>query len=881
MINKVIKAALFHLNEMNNDTRSDVAFFMQNLRANGIKTALCLSPSTFLPTAQKLQVPPFHCVVFDETLEGIRAAKTNGMKNCGVKNPETKALADEFITNFSEIDLESFLESGRKSFYPANDYYLYEKSFHLGELNHIESMFALGNGYLGIRGTYEEEDVTTEGQEIPGMYINGVYATEDFIHPWFYKGYPKNEQFTVNLTDWRLVSVFIDGEKVCFSKGKMLEHQRMLNMKAGRLERSFIWESSSGKQISVRTYRIVSMKHTHTAAMCYCITPLNFDGMIEIRSEVRFVNTTKGKGFTEKTGVGSINHIQYVTLSIPSTDIQIAMAYTHEICFSKVGSDEPCFESRWTENIWTDNSHIYKIFINAEKNQAISLQKYVAFYSTNDNVNNIIESAAAAVRSCHQSGFDTFMQEQEGFWHKHWEIGDIKINGNANDDLAVRFNLFHVRQQIPTEGALSIGATGITGPQYSGKVFWDTEIYVMPYINYIDPALTKEMLMYRYRILDHAKNRAKEMDGKGALFAWASIDGNETSTCIEASTAEYHLQSDIAYAINRYYRSTNDKHFLYHYGAEILFETAAFMYHLGAYIPENDNHFCINGVCGPDEYAGTVNNNFYTNMMLRFHFNFAIEVYEMMKQERPDLLQKLKSKIRITEQDIRNWRHASDTMYPCYNERLGIFEQDASFLTKNPVDVSKLPQHVSLLGSETHLLNVWRMQLIKQADVILLLFLLGKDYTPEQKKANYDFYEPKTNHGSSLSPAVHSIIANEIGYKKDAYAYFRSSAYMDLCDFKHNTAGGLHMACLGGVWMTVANGYLGMRDYDDKLIFHPVIPDEWDSYLIHIVYRGSVLRIEVNHQQTIFILKKGPSVAFECYGKHFCLKDALTIPMHA
>ena len=534
-------------------------------------------------------------------------------------------------------------------------------------------------------------------------------------------------------------------------------------------------------------------------------------------------------------------------------------------------------ESYKTSEEITDNIRTCRIEVYANEGEKVILNKYAAFYSDVDDVPDIIESAAECVEKCADIGFSDLRDNQSAFWERHWETGNIKIKGNPNDDLAVRFNLFHTRQQIPTINGMSVGATGLTGPQYSGKVFWDTEIYVMPYINYTKPEAIREMLMFRYRTLDKARERAKEMDGKGALFAWATIDGAETSTCLEASTAEYHLESDIAYAINRYYRSTNDKEFMFDYGAEILFDTAVFMYDLGRYIPYNDNKFCLNGVCGPDEYAGAVNNNCYTNMMLKFHFEFACEIYALMKKEAPEKLQALTKKLAISEVDTENWKKAAENMYDGYNEKLGIHEQDSAFLYKNPVNMSEIPQHVSVLGLETNMLNVWRMQLVKQADVVLLMLLMGNNYTLEQKKANFDFYEPKTNHGSSLSPAVYSIEANEIGDTQKAYSYFRSSAYMDLCDFKHNTAGGLHLACLGGVWMTVANGFLGMRDYSDKLVFNPSIPDAWDEYELSINYRGSVINITVNHDKAVFALKSGKKVSFECFGTDYTLSEKLEI----
>ena len=382
--------------------------------------------------------------------------------------------------------------------------------------------------------------------------------------------------------------------------------------------------------------------------------------------------------------------------------------------------------------------------------------------------------------------------------------------------------------------------------------------------------------MYRYKILDKARERAAQLDGKGALYSWCSIDGEETSVVFEASTAEYHIESDIAYAINRYFRSTGDREFLFRYGAEMLFETAMFMLDRGTYIAENGGSFCINAVCGPDEYACGVNNNFYTNMMLRFHFRFAAEVYFMMKKEAPDRLSQLEKKTEINQSMVHEWEKAADKMYYRYNVKLGIFEQDDSFVTNDPVNMETIPRNFDI-RSIMHPLDLWRKQILKQADVVMLMFVLGEEYTVEQKKANYEYYEPKTNHGSSLSPAVHSIIANEIGKYQEAYDYFRCSAYMDLGDFKKNASEGLHMACLGGTWMTVVNGFLGIRDYNDKLIISPRLPEEWTGCEVNFTYRGSEIKICSGPTGTQFILLSGKPVTFECYGKKYILETTIKV----
>ncbi|MDP4119232.1 MAG: beta-phosphoglucomutase [Bacillota bacterium] len=877
-----------------------VVDFIKSLRSKGIKTAICSSsknanfvleklnildlfdavvtgndikkakpnPEIFLLGAKRLGIPAFHCVVFEDSSVGIEAAHAAGMKSCGVGNYETYKISDEFIKNYSEIDIESFLESGHKESFKVNPYRVYEKEIKLRDINHVESIFALGNGYMGMRGVYEETDLLTEKIEKPGMYINGVFDKEKISHAAFFNGFSTHDQFTVNLIDWRFISLYIDAEKVSMTEGKVKNHVRYLDMKRGVLFRSFEWCSNSGKIIHVESIRMVNLRRFHGAEIKYSVTPVNFDGEIKIISSVKKINPLGNRILTENRESGSRSGAEYMVIATKETNISVASAIINKIEGAEFTNTE----------IRNENEYIYEAVVNAIEGKTFSLTKFAAFYSDNDDC-SIIDEAINDVVAMENLGFDALLFEQEEEWSKHWDIADIKIYGNETDDMTVRFNLFHLRQQLPPQDDMSIGATGLTGQSYSGKVFWDTEMYIAPYFNYTSPEKTKRFLMYRYKILDKARERAELMGGKGALFSWCSVDGEETSVVFEASTAEYHLQSDIAFAIKRYVSATKDYDFLYNYGAEILFDTAVYMFNRGNFIEGNDNKFCLNVVCGPDEYACGVNNNFYTNMMLKSHFEYAVKVYEQMNEKVPDKLSKLSEKLNIDINDVRNWSKAASNMYYKYNKKLGIYEQDDSFVTNDSVDMDTIPKNFDIRAT-FHPLNLWRIQVLKQADVVLLMFVQGDNYSLEEKKNSYEYYEPKTNHGSSLSAAVHSIMACEINKPKEAYAYFRSAAYMDLCDFKHNTNGGLHMACLGGVWMNVVNGFLGMRDYEGGLEFNPKLPSEWKGCKLKLAYKGSYIEINADNAKIEFTLISGGNVEFACYGNKYLISKGEPVKIH-
>jgi alpha,alpha-trehalose phosphorylase len=358
-----------------------------------------------------------------------------------------------------------------------------------------------------------------------------------------------------------------------------------------------------------------------------------------------------------------------------------------------------------------------------------------------------------------------------------------------------------------------------------------------------------------------ARDRARQMGGVGALYAWNSISGEECGVVYEAATAEYHLLCAIAWAIRRYVESTGDVEFLHGYGAEMLFETSRFLVDRGCYIPTRGKHFCINVVCGPDEYGCGVNNNCYTNVMVQWHLRFAAEVYRRMQRAAPAQLGELTKRIGLQPAEVQAWSSAADAMYIPYHKALRIHMQDDSFVYLDPVDMTTVA-HNTDIREDMHPLNLWRIQVAKQADVVLLMFVQGQQFTLEEKRRNYAYYEPRTNHGSSLSACIHSIVACEVGRHDDAYAYFRQSSMMDLNDFKNNTGGGVHAACLGGTWMAVVNGFAGLRDYSDGLHFRPLLPPAWLGYRFKTLYRGSRIAVEVKPDATTFTLLEGTGLSF-------------------
>ena len=865
--------------------------FIKALRDRGIKVSLCSSsknaefvlnklgltplfdavvsgkdivnakpdPEVFLKGAEALGVSRFNCAVFEDAKVGIEAARKAGMKAVGVKNKEeTYELSHQFINDYTEIDVDTFIETGKIKQMPLCETALVERDFDEKEINHLESLFALGNGYLGMRGTYDEP---TAG-EVCGMYINGVFATKQYNHLVKFKGYATKNEFTVNLPDWRIFTVTVDGETAAFSDNNISEHERRLEFDTGRLTRNFVFSTTSGKQVKIESIRLLNRKEVHGAEISYTVTPLNFSGEVQISSAIIKNTILRNQYNTETESESFTDNVYTIKQLIPTTGQHAAVSVAHTV----KGNNYV------VKDYNTPEKYTYCVNFALDKGKTARVVKYAAFAGSIDGIENMTDYTESLAKENREKGFDFFVNEQAEFWKEHWEKADIKIEGSPADQQAVRYSLFQLKQQLATVNNCSIGATGLTGPGYSGQVFWDTEMYLMPYYNFTDPYSQKELLMYRYRILDKARARAKEFDLRGAMYAWCSIDGEETSVVYEASTAEYHLNSDIAYAVWRYVDSTGDKDFLYSYGAEVVLETAVFMSLRGKFVKARGGKFCINAVCGPDEYACGVNNNFYTNLTVKRHFEYAVSVLDDMRENAPDRLTKLLNKIGFTSEDEERIAKAAENMYLPYNDEYGIYMQDDSYLYEDPVDMTKIPMNVDLRGLY-HPLDLWRLQVSKQADVCLATFLHGDFFSKDQKERCYAYYEKRCNHGSSLSPAIYSISAAELD-RPEAYEFFRYTAYMDLYDFKGNTSNGIHIACNGGVWMSVINGFLGMRHYKDGLHFEPKIPKAWNKYSTDITYKGAVIGIEVSHGKTAFTIKSGDSVKFYISGKAIVLTNS-------
>jgi alpha,alpha-trehalose phosphorylase len=469
-------------------------------------------------------------------------------------------------------------------------------------------------------------------------------------------------------------------------------------------------------------------------------------------------------------------------------------------------------------------------------------------------------------------GFTTLLQEQQHYLDSFWYRSDVCVSNidaerarltTVEIQQALRVNLFHILQASARAESTGVAAKGLTGQAYEGQYFWDTEIYLFPFLIYTSPRIAKNLLRFRYGMLDHARARARELGHRGALFPWRTISGEEASAYYAAGTAQYHINADIMYALRKYVNATGDQEFLLEYGAEMLVETARLWCSLGFFSTRKGGKFCINGVTGPDEYNTVVNNNTYTNLMARENLRYAAETVTALKEAKPDILHALIKKTGLDLVEVDIWAQAADNMYVPFEGATGIYPQDDGFLDRQPWDFKNTPDDRYPLLLFYHPLNIYRSQVIKQADVILAMFLLSHEFSAEAKRLNFDFYDPLTTGDSSLSSCIEAIVALEVGEFDKAVAYMRAALLMDLADVGGNVTDGCHIASMGGTWMVIAYGFGGLRDYDGMLSFHPQRPPEGKSTLrFPLTYRGRSLEVEIAPDSTTYTMRVGDELVF-------------------
>jgi alpha,alpha-trehalose phosphorylase len=755
--------------------------------------------------------------------------------------------------------------------YPADEWNIVEKRFHPEFLAQSETMLALGNGYLGMRGCPEEGGPNAENTTL----INGFYETRPIVYGEEAFGFAKTGQTILGVTDSKTIKLFVDDEPFWLSNANLLSYDRRLNMKSGTLDREILWETPSGKQVLITSRRLVSFANRHVAAISYRVTLVNAAASLVISSEM---NTSEPNAFDAndprqtKGFAGPVLHPR----TSYTKDRRIVLCHTTEkscltlACATDYSLETSCAHAH--KVAYTENFGQVAFTIDARPGCPIQLTKYMV-YHTSDKASpeELCGRTEWTMDRMMVQGFQQLLCSQEQFMDDFWRRSDVRVKDVREDrtkrstveiQQAIRFNLFHILQASARSEDAGVPAKGLTGRAYEGHYFWDTEIYVLPFLIYTSPRIAKNLLTFRYKMLPQARARATELGHRGAMFPWRTISGEEASAYYAAGTAQYHINADIMYALRKYVQATGDEPLLRDCGAEMLVETARLWLDLGFYSDVKGGKFCINSVTGPDEYNTVVNNNAYTNLMARENLSYAAQTVEALRATDPDGYNVLVHKTSLEPSEVEAWTRAAERMYVPYDEKLKIIPQDDSFLDREPWDFRNTPPEQYPLLLFYHPLNIYRKQVIKQADVVLAMFLLGNAFSPETKKRNFEFYDPLTTGDSSLSSCVEAIIAAQVGDTEKAIRYGMAALLMDLADVGGNVKDGCHIASMGGTWMMLVYGLGGMRDDDGVLSFWPRRAPEENAILrFPVTYRGQMLEVEISQENVEYTLLQGESLA--------------------
>ncbi len=767
--------------------------------------------------------------------------------------------------------------------YPGHEWHLVEKEFHADRIAETETFFATSNGYLGMRGSFEEGAPVHQSATV----INGFYEAWDIVYGETAYGFAKNGQTVVNVTDAKIIKLYVDDEPFYLPTANLRHFERALDFRHGTLDRDLVWETAGGKRVAIRSRRIVSLEHRHLAAISYEVTLENASAPVVISSEMLYDAVDHDSRGDQRLGHGLRGRVLHPRHAY-AKDRRIVLCHGTERSHMTLACGiDHVFETECPHIVETsqreDDGKVV-FLVDAKPGTKIHLVKYMSYHSSRrEGAEELASRVERTLDRARRDGFAALVESQQKAVQDFWSRSDVVLTANPveidgvrpeQEDVqqALRFNLFHVFQATARAEGVGIPAKGLTGIGYEGHYFWDTEVYLIPFLAYTRPRVAKNLLKFRFGFLDKSRERARELNERGALFAWRTINGDEASAYYAAGTAQYHINADIVYALRRYVNASGDDDFLFEQGAEVLVETARLWCGLGFFSEQQDGRFCLAAVTGPDEYNTVVNNNLFTNLMARENLRYAADTLDRMRDERPSQYRRLVRRTKLDHSELDDWREAADRMFLPYDEKRGIGLQDDEFLERRPWDFENTPEEKYPLLLHFHPLVIYRHQVIKQADVVLALFMLGDQFSIEEKKRTFDFYDPLTTGDSSLSACIQSIVASEVGYTEKAVEYARYALLMDLADLGKNVKDGLHMASMGGTWMVTVFGFAGFRDHGGRFSFQPRPAGGLLHLRFPLTLRGQILDVEVTREAATYSLREGTGL--EIWHEEECIQLA-------
>jgi alpha,alpha-trehalose phosphorylase len=756
------------------------------------------------------------------------------------------------------------------SAFPVDAWKIHETALHLDYLAHTESIFALSNGHIGLRGNLDEG----EPYGLPGTYLNSFYELLTLPYAESAYGYPESGQTVVNVTNGKLIRLLVDDEPFDIRYGHLESHERELDFRDGVLRRYACWTSPTGRTVKVSSIRMVSFTQRAIAALYYEVEPVNSSVRVVVQSELVANEDLPQAGNDPRGGVAptsplvSEEHMAHDTFGLlvhhtQVSHLRMAAAMDHVV----EGPAGTVIEA-------DSGSDIARISISArlKPGERLRIVKFISYgWSSVRSRPALHDQVIAALSAARLTGWDGLLHEQRAYLDKFWQYADVELEGDPEIQQALRFALFHVLQAGARGEQRPIPAKGLTGPGYDGHVFWDTEIFVLPMLTLTYPNAAADALRWRQATLKQAQERARMFGLRGAAFPWRTIHGEECSSYWPAGTAAFHINADIAYAVSFYVQCTNDLKFEEETGLELLVETARLWRSLG-YLDASD-YFRIDGVTGPDEYSAVADNNVYTNLMAQHNLRAAAHAV----QRHPAAARQFG----VTDDEVASWRAAADKMFIPYDERLKVTPQAESFTEHEVWDFAATSPEQYPLFLHFPYFDIYRKQVIKQADLVLAMQLCGDAFTLEQKVRNFAYYEPLTVRDSSLSASGQAVIAAEVGQLDLAYDYFAETALLDLDDLEHNARDGIHIAAVAGTWMVLVAGFGGMRLHDNSISFAPRLPNNVERLAFHLTFCERHLRLDVTEKEVTYRLLNGSELKTWHHGKEIILSEgkAITLPI--
>jgi alpha,alpha-trehalose phosphorylase len=736
-----------------------------------------------------------------------------------------------------------------------------ERALHLDILPQTESIFALSNGHIGLRGNLDEG----EPSGAPGTFLNGFYE----VHPLPYAetayGNPEAGQTMINVTNGKVIRLLVDDEPLDLRYGNLLTHERVLDLREGVLHRELDWVSPAGQRVKVRSTRLVSFAQRAVAAIAYEVEPLEGPARIVVQSELVANEPVPERSDDPREAAA----LRAPLVAEQHGHHELRAGLVHRARASGLrmaaGMDHLVDGPDGTVTATESEADLARVTVSTElePGQRLRVVKFLAYgWSSQRSLPALRDQVEAALAAARRTGWEGLRQSQREYLEDLWQRADVHLEGDPAAQQAVRFALFHVIQAAARAEGRAIPAKGLTGSGYDGHTFWDMETYTLPVLTCVAPEAARDALCWRHATMDLAQARARELGLAGATFPWRTIRGQECSGYWPASTAAFHINADIADAVRRYLAATEDQQFEQGPGLELLVETARLWRSLG----HHDAHggFRIDGVTGPDEYTALVDNNVYTNLMAARNLLVAADLAVAHPARAAEL--------GVDEEEIASWRDAAGAIVIPFDDELGITPQSEGFTRYRKWDFEKTPPNEYPLLLNFHNYLLYSSQVVKQADLVFALFLFGDRFSAEQKERDFEYYERITVRDSSLSAAIQSVVAAEVGHLERAYDYFGETAFIDLRDLAFNTRDGVHLAALAGSWLAAVAGFGGMRDHGETLSFAPTLPSRVTRLRFGLVYRGRRLRVDAQRDQTRYELLEGEPLEIIHHGERITVR---------